>query len=258
MTTENGFGAARFDFTGRRVLITGSTRGIGHALARAFVAAGADVIVHGRDAGRAAEVAAALHPGRAEGIGFDAADPAAAARAVEGIAARGRLDALISNAGFQNRTPVADLEIDTYRHMIEGNLVSHFALAKAAAGIMAAQGGGAIVMMASILAQHGRAGLAGYCSAKSGLVGLIRVLAAEYAAQDVRVNGVGPGFIATDMTADVAAQKDFYDKVIGRTPAGRWGRAEDIAGPVLYLASDAASFVHGQVLFADGGLTAVF
>jgi Dehydrogenases with different specificities (related to short-chain alcohol dehydrogenases) len=252
-----GPGRARFDFAGKRVLVTGSTRGIGLALARAFLRAGAEVIVHGRDTARAETLAAELDPVRARGIGFDATDPEAAADAVQPIARAG-LDVLVSNAGFQNRTPVAALDIGTYRQMLEGNLVAHFALARAVAEPMAARGGGAIVLVASILALHGRAGLSAYCSAKSGMLGLIRVLAAEYAARGVRINGVGPGFIATDMTADVAAAPGFGDKVIERTPARRWGQAEEMAGPVMFLASDAASFVHGHVVYADGGLTAAF
>jgi gluconate 5-dehydrogenase len=252
----------KFDFSGRRVLVTGSTKGIGRAIAEAYVKAGAYVIVHGRHADTVAAVAdelAKIANSRGTSfVAFDVTDADAASDAVSRIGAEGDLHILVSNAGYQNRTRVDDLAVDTYRDMIDGNLVAHFALAKAATNVMAKQGDGRIVIMGSILALHGRPGLSAYCSAKAGVIGLIRVLAAENAGRGVRVNGVGPGFIATDMTADVGSQPGFSDKVIERTPAGRWGSVEDIVGPTLFLTSNAARFVHGQVLYADGGLTAVY
>jgi gluconate 5-dehydrogenase len=251
-----------FNFSGRRVLITGSTKGIGRAIAEAYAKAGAHVVVHGRSAATAAAVADELAKvatsGGTSSVAFDVTDGEAAANAVSRIGAEGHLHVLVSNAGYQNRTRVDDLSIDTYRNMIDGNLVAHFALSKAATKVMANQGDGRIVIMASILALHGRAGLSAYCSAKAGVIGLVRVLAAENAGRGVRINAVGPGFVATDMTADVANQPGFSDRVVDRTPAGRWGAVEDIVGPTLFLTSDAARFVHGQILYADGGLTAVF
>lgn len=258
-----GTGLATFDYSGQTVLVTGSTRGIGRKIAENFVAAGARTILHGRTTqsadGAADELRKSYPNAEIHAVAFDISDTDASQTIIADLDARfGGLDILISNAGFQNRTPIDELSVETYRAVIEGNLVSHFAVCKAAAAGMAARGKGSIVVIASILAQHGRPGLAGYCSSKSGLLGLIRVMACEYASRGVRVNAVGPGYIATDMTADIAAIEEFSKRVVLRTPAARWGAAEDICGAAMFLSSDAADFVHGQILYVDGGLTAAF
>jgi len=251
------------EFVGNSVLVTGSTRGIGRSIATHFAKAGARVFVHGPDpesaATCAAELAREMPDAEIASVGFDITDDQAIDQGITRIADQaGGLDILISNAGTQNRNPVENLDVAAYRQMLEANLVSHFAVAKAAAPVIERAGGGSMIFMASILALHGRAGLAAYCSAKSGLTGLVRVLAAEYAERGIRVNGIGPGFIATEMTADVRAREEFSCTVIERTPTRRWGQPEDIAGPALFLASEAAAFVHGQILYVDGGLTASF
>jgi gluconate 5-dehydrogenase len=258
-----GTGLATFDFSGQTVFVTGSTRGIGRKIAESFVNAGARIILHGRSEtsanAAAIEVRRAYPEAEVHAVAFDISDTDTSQATIADLDTRfDGLDVLISNAGFQNRTPIDDLSVETYRDVVEGNLVSHFATCKAAAAGMAARGNGSIVVIASILAQHGRPGLAGYCSSKSGLLGLIRVMACEYASRGVRTNAVGPGFIATDMTADMAAIEEFSERVIQRTPAARWGAAEDICGAAMFLSSDAADFVHGQILYVDGGLTAAF
>lgn len=256
-------GTDNYNYGGKSVLVTGSGRGIGFAIAEGFAKAGATVFVNDRLADTASSATgrilasvenASVHP-----LPFDVTDDSAVVAAFKEIEERvGFLDICISNAGTQHRESVDTLDRATFARIVDENLVSHFGLAKQAGGQMVKRGNGRIVCIASILALHGRAGLAPYCSAKAGLVNLVRVLSAEFGDSGVTVNGIGPGFIETELTADIRKSQAVVEKVNDRTPVARWGRPEDLVGPALFLASDTSGFITGQTLYVDGGLTAVF
>lgn len=257
MSTDN------YNYTGKSVLVTGSARGIGFAIAEGFARAGATVFVNDRLADSVSSaidrISASVENANVYPLPFDVTDESAVATAFKEIENHaGWLDICISNAGTQHRETVDTLDRETFSRIVDENLVSHFGIAKRAGAEMVKRGSGRLIFIASILALHGRAGLAPYCSAKAGLVNLIRVLSAEFGESSVTVNGIGPGFIETELTADIRKDQEVVDKVNGRTPVARWGRPEDLVGPALFLASDTSSFITGQTLYVDGGLTSVY
>jgi gluconate 5-dehydrogenase len=254
-----------FDLTGRRALVTGSTRGIGASIATAFARAGAGVIIHGRDAGQAAVAAARLRdtlPGAGSraphSIGFDVTDHAAMVAAVSDLEDRlGGIDILVNNAGIQHRADVLDFPLDAWQAVLSANLTSCFVLAQHVARGMVARGHGKIINICSVQNKLVRASTAAYAAAKSGLGTLGQVMCADWAAHGIQVNGLAPGYISTDLNAALSEDPEFSAWVVDRTPAGRWGTPADLAGPAVWLASSASDFVNGQVIFVDGGITAV-
>ncbi|MCP4782594.1 MAG: SDR family oxidoreductase [Fuerstiella sp.] len=253
----------QYNFKGKSVLVTGAARGIGFAIAEGFARAGATVFANDLSAD-SVDAAIEKMSGTTKDVTvlplpFDVTDePAVIAALTEIDGKSGRLDICVSNAGTQHRETVDTLDTQTFSRVVDENLVSHFSVAKHSGAGMAARGYGRLILVTSILALHGRAGLAPYCAAKAGLVNLIRVLSAEFGGSGVTVNGLGPGFIETELTADIRRNQEVVEKVNERTPVARWGRPEDVVGPALFLASDSSSFVTGQTLYVDGGLTSVF
>lgn len=252
--------AGLFDLTGQVALVTGASRGLGWAMAQSLAAAGAFVIVNGRDA-------ATLQPRcdqlrgwglAAEAACFDVTDAGAVEAAVSGIAARhGRLDILVSNAGGTVRKPLLDQTEDDWRQVIDTDLSAGWRLARAAAGVMIPAGYGRMVFTSSIMARVARPGVTGYVAAKHGLHGLVRALAVELAPHGITANALAPGYFLTDGNAGLrASDPAFHDRIATRTPAGRWGQPEELGAAVLYLASRASSYTTGGVLMVDGGLTA--
>lgn len=240
------------DLTGKVALVTGSTRGIGRAIAQALHTAGAAVAVHGRDATRAREVAATLGP-RTVGVAAELTDAEQIAAAVAAVeTALGPVDILVNNAGLTRDNLLLRLSEADWDAVLDANLKGAFLCTKAVLRGMIKRGGGRIVNVTSIVGLTGNKGQANYAASKAGLIGFTKSVAKEYASRQVLANAVAPGFIATDMTDALpeAARAALLEQIA----LGRLGRPEDVAGAVLWLASDLAAYVTGQVLVVDGGM----
>lgn len=243
-----------FSLAGKAALVTGANTGIGRAIAVALAEAGADVALAGRS--RADETAAAVEAlGRkAVLIEADLATTEPVARVVEeALAAFGRLDILVNNAGIIRRADAVDFSEADWDAVIDTNLKSLFFLCQAAGRQMLAQGSGKIVNIASLLSFQGGIRVPSYAAAKSGVAGLTKALANEWAGRGVNVNAIAPGYIATNNTAALQADETRNRQILERIPAGRWGDPKDIAGAAVFLASSAADYVNGHVLAVDGG-----
>ncbi|MDR6787065.1 2-deoxy-D-gluconate 3-dehydrogenase [Sphingomonas sp. BE138] len=243
-----------FDLTGRVAIVTGANTGIGQAIAVALAQAGADVACVGRTA--AEETAAQIRAlgRRAALIHADLSTIEPVERVVaEAIDALGRLDILVNNAGIIRRADAVDFTEADWDAVIDTNLKSVFFLSKAAGRHMIAAGGGRIINIASMLTFQGGIRVPSYTASKSGVGGLTKLLANEWARHGVTVNAIAPGYIATSNTAALQADKDRNRAIIERIPAGRWGRPADLGGAAVFLASDAAGYVQGHVLAVDGG-----
>lgn len=248
--------AQMFSLEGRIALVTGSTRGLGWAMAQAIASAGATVVIHGRDATLARQRATQVN---GDAIAVDLADEVSAARLVETVMARhGRLDIVANNAGIVRRNPLATHSTDDWNAVLALNLTIPFVLARQSLAAMQAQSWGRIINIGSVMSSIARADAASYVAAKHGLVGLTRAIAVESRDSGITCNLIAPGFIATELNADARNDARFTEHVIGRTPQRRWGTPEDICGAAVFLASDAAAFVTGAVLHVDGGLAASF
>ena len=248
-----------FSLEGRVALVTGASRGLGWAIAEAFAEHGAHVVLSSRDQAalekRAAELEKCGHSAQARA--FDATDRAAGAAAVAAVQAEhGRIDILVNNAGMVHRDTIAELADEDWDRVIETNLTAAFRLARDAARHMAARGHGRIINTASIMSLVARPGVASYVASKGGLAALTRALAVEFGPRGVTSNAIAPGYIVSDMTANLHDDPEFDSFVRTRTPLGRWGEAREIGAVALFLASDASSYVNGHLLVADGGLTA--
>ncbi len=251
--------SALFDLTGKTALVTGSTRGLGLAIARGLGAAGARIILNGtRQEGLDAAVRALSEAGLAvAGRAFDVTNAGQVDAAVNGIINEsGHIDVLVNNAGIQIRGPLADFNPDDWRKILEVNLTGAFNVARAVVKDMLARQSGKIINICSMQSELGRPGIAPYAASKGGLKMLTRAMAAEWGGRNIQVNGIGPGYFLTDMTKPLAADAKFDAWLRGRTPAGRWGRPEELIGPAVFLASDASSYVNGQILYVDGGMLA--
>lgn len=249
-----------FDLSGRVALVTGSSRGIGLALARALGRAGAELVLNGRDQEVLTASADILCD---EGLAvhcqaFDVCDPAAVEVAVDSVERDiGPIDILVNNAGMQKRAPMLDFAVEDFRRLIEVNLVAAFTVGKAAAAHMVQRGRGKIINVCSVQSELGRPTIAPYTATKGGLKMLTRGMCADLGPLGIQVNALAPGYFATELTEALVADEEFSRWVAQRTPAGRWGHVEELGGAVVFLASDASNFVNGQILYVDGGMTAV-
>lgn len=250
--------ADRFDLTGQRALVTGSTQGLGLALARGLAQAGATVLINGRTAGRVDDAVTALRADglRAEPLPMDVSDEADAVRGVKAAQADGPIDILVNNVGIHDRAPLAEMTTAAWRKVIDVNLTTAFVVSREVVGAMIERKAGKIVNICSLMSELGRPTTGNYAAAKGGLKMLTRAMTTEWAQHNVQINGIGPGYFATELTQSLVDDETFNTWICGRTPAGRWGRPEELVGAAVFLASPASSFVNGQILYVDGGLTA--
>jgi gluconate 5-dehydrogenase len=251
--------AGVFDIRGRSALVTGSSRGIGLALAGGLVEAGCSVALHARDAEALERAASTLSgDGRVHHVAFDVTDRAAVDAGVAAVEAElGPLDILVNNAGMQHRAPLLDFPDDAWQRVIETNLTSAFYVGRAVARGMVERGRGKIVNIGSLQSELARAGTAPYAASKGGIKMLTRAMCAEWAPEGVQVNAIGPGYFDTELTSALVQDEQFDAWLKQRTPAARWGQPEELIGTLLYLASPASDFVNGQILYVDGGMSAV-
>jgi len=248
-----------FDLTGRTALVTGSSQGIGFALAKGLAEAGARVVLNGRDAGKLAEAAQRLGATGAgvERLAFDATDHAAARAAVDGLEARGvALDILVNNAGMQHRGPLEDFPADAFERLLRTNISSVFNVGQAAARHMIGRGRGKIINIASVQTALARPSIAPYTATKGAVGNLTKGMATDWAKYGLNCNAIAPGYFDTPLNAALVADPAFSAWLEKRTPAGRWGKVEELVGACVFLASDASSFVNGHILYVDGGITA--
>lgn len=249
-----------FDLSGKVALVTGSSRGLGKSMAIGLAQAGATVVLNATSRERltaaAAEMRAAGHTVH-EAL-FDVTDEAAVTAAFERLDGEGiAVDILVNNAGIQYRKPLIDLTTPEWQRVIDTNLTSAFVVGRTAAKRMLARGSGKIINMGSLTCEVARPTIAPYAVSKSGIKMLTKQMAAEWAAGGIQTNGIGPGYMVTDMNEALLNNPEFDAWVKARTPSRRWGQPEELVGAVIFLASSASNYVNGQMLYIDGGLVSV-
>ena len=246
----------KFKLDGKTALVTGASVGLGQAMALALAEAGADVAVHCHFEGEADETVAAIEKiGRtAKSFSGDMADKAVPKKLVDEVVKEfGKIDILINNAGMIRRTPAVDFSEDDWSIVLEVNLSSVFRLSQAAGRKMIENGGGKIVNIASLLSFQGGITVPAYTASKSGVAGLTKALANEWAKNNVNVNAIAPGYMATNNTTALRADENRNRQILERIPAGRWGNADDLAGAAVFLSSAASDYLQGHILVVDGG-----
>lgn len=247
-----------FSLENRIVLITGASRGLGLVMARALAEAGAHVVMNDIDDAQLERVVSCFCDDglSAESLPFDVTDAAACRHAVETIEKQhGHIDILVNNAGIVVRKRLWDADDEDWDRVLSTNLTSLHVLSKAVARGMVTRQRGRIVNLASIMGLIGRAGVVSYIAAKHGVVGLTKALAAELGPHGITVNAIAPGYVLTEINRSVIDDQFFYSLVIDRTPSKRWGIPADLAGPIVFLASDASAFVNAHTLVVDGGIS---
>lgn len=248
-----------FDLSGRRALITGSSQGIGLALARGLAGAGAALVLNGRDAAKLDAAAQSLRDAgfQVETLAFDVTDHAAARAAVDGFEAeQGPIDILINNAGMQHRAPLEDFPAEAFQQLLQTNIASVFNVAQACARHMIGRGAGKIVNIASVQTALARPGIAPYTATKGAVANLTKGMATDWARHGLQCNALAPGYFDTPLNAALVGDSAFTEWLEKRTPAGRWGRVEELVGAAIFLSGPASSFVNGTVIYVDGGITA--
>jgi gluconate 5-dehydrogenase len=251
--------AKLFDLQCRSALITGSSSGIGHALAAGLAAAGARVILNGRDAGKLEAAAARLRSNGADVLTapFDVTDAAAVTTAVTRIEAEiGAIDILVNNAGMQRRGPLEDFPEAQWQELMRTNVDSVFFVGQAVARAMIPRQRGKIINICSVQSELGRPNIAPYTASKGAVKMLTKGMAIDWGPHGIQVNGLGPGYFKTELTEALVKNEEFSRWLIGRTPSRRWGDVEDLVGAAVFLAGDASNFVNGHILYVDGGVTA--
>lgn len=247
-----------FQLHGRRALITGSSGGIGLALARALGQAGAHVILNGRSANKLQQAAGTL---QSENLSvscqaFDVTHADDVRAAIDGIEAQGPIDILVNNAGMQIRGPLHEFADDDWHTLMKTNLDSVYFVSKAVAQKMIPRGQGKIINICSVQSELGRPGIAPYTASKGAVKMLTKGMAIDWGQFGLNVNGLGPGYFKTELTEKLVKDEAFTAWLIGRTPSRRWGDVEELGGAAVFLASEASRFMNGHILYVDGGVTA--
>ncbi len=244
-----------FNLSGKRALVTGSSQGIGFALAQGLAEAGASLVLNGRDTAKLTDAAARL-PG-AQVLAFDATDGAAVRAAVDRFEAEtGPIDILVNNAGMQHRAPLEEFPAEAFERLLQTNIASVFHVGQAVARHMIGRGRGKIINIASVQTALARPGIAPYTATKGAVGNLTKGMATDWARHGLQCNAIAPGYFDTPLNAALVADPAFSAWLEKRTPAGRWGKVEELVGACIFLSSDASSFVNGHVLYVDGGITA--
>jgi gluconate 5-dehydrogenase len=252
-------GSDLFDLTGKVALVTGATQGIGFALARGLAQAGARVVINARNPEKLERAVAKLTQEglAASGSLFDLTDPAQIRTGVEGIEREhGRIDILVNNAGIQRRMPLEQFDEAVWREVLDTNLTSVFLVTKQVVQGMIARKSGKIINICSLMCEMARPTVAAYTAAKGGVKMLTKAMAVEWAKHNIQANGIGPGYILTEMNRPLIEDTKFNAWVCGRTPAGRWADPAELVGAAVFLSSRASDFVNGQVVNVDGGILA--
>lgn len=249
-----------FDLTGKRALVTGGTHGLGMAIATGLGEAGAELIVNDIFPEKL-ESAKKIYQEQNLKIhtyNFDVTNEDQVTEFVAKIEKEvGPIDILVNNAGIIKRIPILDMKVEEYQQVLDVDLVGPFVMSKAVARGMIERGHGKIINMCSMMSELGRNTVSAYAAAKGGLKMLTRNMATEWARHNIQINGIGPGYFATEQTKPIRVDgHPFNDFIINRTPAGRWGDPSDLAGAAIFLASGASDFVNGHVLYVDGGILA--
>lgn len=241
---------------GKRILITGSSSGLGFEVARGLARAGATIILNGR---RPERLAAAVQQLRQENacVSTSCFDVTVEDEVRRGIAEAGEIDVLINNAGIQRRGPLELLSLAEWNEVLSANLTSCFLVAREVVFRMMERRSGKIINICSLMSDFGRTGTASYTASKGGLKMLTKAMCADWARYNIQINGIAPGYFITEMTKKLANDPEFDAWVKNRTPAGRWGDPAELAGVAIFLSSESSSFVNGQVLYVDGGMSSV-
>lgn len=249
-----------FDLSGKTALVTGSSRGLGRSMAEGLARAGARILVNGTHPAKVDAAVAEMRAAgfQAEAAPFDVTDEAAIKATFARLDAAGiAVDILVNNAGIQFRKPMLELETADWQRVIDTNLTSAFMIGREAAKRMVARGHGKIINIGSLTSALARATVAPYTVAKGGIKMLTQAMAAEWAADGIQANAIGPGYMITDMNQALIDNPTFDAWVKGRTPAKRWGRPDELIGTAVFLASPASDYVNGQIIYVDGGMLAV-
>lgn len=250
-----------FNLKGKTALVTGATHGLGMAMAKALGQAGATIVINGHSSQEKINNALKEYTDlgiTAYGYLFDVTDEEAVNTHIKKIEKDiAPIDILVNNAGIIKRIPLTEMSVAEWEAVIKTDLTSPFIVSKAVATGMIERKNGKIIHVCSMMSELGRDTVAAYAAAKGGLKMLTRNMATEWAKHNIQVNGIGPGYFATSQTAPLrVAGNPFHEFIVNRTPAGRWGEPEELGGPIVFLASEAANFVNGQVLYVDGGILA--
>lgn len=248
-----------FDLTGCTALVTGSSQGLGFAIARGLGEAGAQLVLNGRDEKKLSAAADILRAGglKVSTAAFDVTHGAAIERSIAQIESTvAPIDILVNNAGIHRRAPLAEMTEAQWREVLDTNLTSAFLVARHVGPRMIARGKGKIINTCSLMSEVCRPTTGNYAAAKGGLKMLTRAMATEWAKHNLQINGIGPGYFETDLTKSLVENPEFNRWICGRTPAGRWGKPEELVGAAVFLASPASNFVNGQIIYVDGGLLA--